>query len=161
MIDEMTETWECRRENFVVSADRARLDIDAIHGFLSGTYWAANIPRDLLERSIRHSMPFGIYETTDDGQPERLVGFARVITDYATFGYIADVFVLETHRGRGLAAFLMESIVAHPDLQGFRNWLLMTRDAQGLYAKAGFAVTNRAENIMERRWTSDYSDFSH
>lgn len=103
-----------------VSTDPARLDVDLIHEFLAASYWARGIPRSVVERSIRHSLCFGLY----DG--EQQVGFARVITDYATFAYLADVFVLESHRGCGLAKVLMEAIRSHPDLQGLRRWALVT-----------------------------------
>jgi GNAT superfamily N-acetyltransferase len=149
------DSTEWRRGDFVISTDRARLDLDFIHAFLNETYWAANIPRALMERSFQHSMPFGLYQRLE-GATERQVGFARVITDYATFGYVADVLVDEAYRGRGLAVWLMDTILAHPDLQGFRNWMLMTRDAQGVYEKSGFVVTTRPLNTMERRGINSY-----
>ena len=146
---------EYRRGDFVIRTDRDRLDLDFIHAFLMETYWGANIPRDLMEKSFQHSLPFGLYEAAE-GKPERQVGFARVITDYATFGYIADVLVDVDYRGRGLAVWLVDTILAHPDLQGFRNWMLMTRDAQRVYEKSGFVVTTRPLNTMERRGIASY-----
>jgi GNAT superfamily N-acetyltransferase len=122
--------WE--QGNLLVSADPARLSIDAIHAFLTRSYWAAGIPRDVVERSLSHSLCFGVFDRADQ------IGFARVISDRATFAYVADVFVLESHRGRGLGRWLMECIKAHPDLQGLRRWMLGTRDAHGLYRHVGF-----------------------
>src|SRR6266536_552050 len=123
---------EHRRGEFLVSTDPVRLDIEFIHAFLSNSYWAAGIPREVVERSIANSLCFGVYEG------DRQVGFARVITDYSTYAYLADVFIIESHRGRGLAKFLMECITKNPDLQGLRRWTLATRDAHSLYAKFGF-----------------------
>jgi GNAT superfamily N-acetyltransferase len=146
-----TETsGEWRRENFTISTDRSRLDRSAIHGFLAGSYWAKGIPREIVDRSIDNALCFGIY----DGA--RQVGFARVITDRATFAYLADVFVLESHRGRGLAAWLMEVILAHPDLQGLRRWMLVTRDAHALYRKVGFRDLPNPERVMEMTFPGIY-----
>ena len=132
------------RGGFRISTDPARLDLGVIHGFLSGSYWARGIPREVVERSIRGSLCFGVYE---EGGPQ--VGFARVITDRATFAYLADVFVLESHRGRGLSKWLLERILAHPDLQGLRRFLLGTKDAHGLYARFGFAPPKDPSLWME------------
>ena len=126
---------EWRRDGFTISTDRSKLDREVIHEFLAGSYWATGIPRDVVDRSIEGSLCFGVF----DG--ERQVGFARAITDSATFAYLADVFVLESHRGRGLAAWLMECILEHPELQGLRRWMLLTRDAHPLYRKNGFATS--------------------
>ena len=134
-----------KREPFEVDTDPRRLDLAMIHGFLSTSYWARGIPRDVVERSIGGSLCFGVY----DGPAQ--VGFARVISDRATFAYIADVFVVESHRGRGLAKWLMACIKGHPDLQGLRRWSLATRDAHGLYAQFGFTPLAKPENQMERR----------
>ncbi|MEX2246212.1 MAG: GNAT family N-acetyltransferase [Dehalococcoidia bacterium] len=127
----MPEQWE--RGGYVVSTDRSRLDIDVVLGFLRGAYWAGeHLPREVVERAVEHSLCFGLY-----GEGWQ-VGFARAVTDYATFAYIADVFVLEEHRGRGLGVWLMECVSAHPGLQGLRRWMLGTRDAHALYEKTGF-----------------------
>jgi GNAT superfamily N-acetyltransferase len=126
-----------------ISTDRARLDVDAIHAYLSRSYWAARIPRDVVARSLDHSLCFGVY---DGG---RQVGFARVITDRATYAYLADVYILASHRGRGLGVRLMEHVMAHPDLQGLRRWSLVTQDAQGLYRKFGFQPLAQPERHME------------
>ena len=133
-----------KREGFTISTDPARLDRTLIHEFLADSYWAKGIPRETVDRSIEGALCFGLY------QNDRQVGFARVITDRATFAYLADVFVLESHRGRGLAAWLMETILAHPDLQGLRRWMLLTRDAHPLYRKVGFTELAHPERVMER-----------
>ncbi len=132
------------RANYSISADKDKLDIAYIHQFLSHSYWAEDIPIELVARSIHFSMCFGVYDGTQQ------VGFARVVTDYATFGYLADVFIDVQHRGRGLSKWLMEVIMEHPQLQGFRSWQLATRDAHGLYARHGFKVPENPERIMRR-----------
>ena len=140
------EPREWVRGQFVVSTDRARLDLDAVHQYISTSYWAAGMPRRVLERAIENSLIFGIY----DGP--RQAGFARVITDCSTYAYLSDVFVLEAYRGLGLSKWLMECILEHPDLQGLRRFALFTRDAQGLYARFGFGPPRSASTYMER-WT--------
>lgn len=126
-----------------IDSDPARLDMDVIHGFLTASYWSPGIPRALVERAVRNSVCFGVYE---EG---RQVGFARVITDQATFAYLADVFILESHRGRGLAKALMSAIVADPRLQGLRRWVLATRDAHKLYERYGFTPLAKPQRFME------------
>jgi GNAT superfamily N-acetyltransferase len=149
---------DSRRGEFLVSTDQARLDLDVIHGFLSNCYWAKGIPRKTVARSIEHSLCFGIYDESGSkfpglanaarpGAPQ--VGFARVVSDFATVAYLGDVFVLEAYRGRGLSKFLMECITQHPALQGLRRWILLTRDAHGLYKKFGFTPLKSAERYME------------
>ena len=135
--------WQ--RAGFTISTDGARLDRDTIHRFLAGSYWAREIPRATVDRAIEGAVCFGVYEDASGAQ----VGFARVVTDRSTFAYLADVFVVESHRGRGLATWLMEVIRAHPDLQGLRRWMLATRDAHGLYRKAGFREIAHPERLME------------
>jgi GNAT superfamily N-acetyltransferase len=135
---------EHRRDPFLVSTDPARLDLDAIHGFLTNCYWAKGIPRDVVARSIEHALCFGVY----DGRGAQ-VGFARVISDFATIAYIGDVFVLDTLRGRGLGRWLMDCITKHPELQGLRRWILTTRDAHGLYSRIGFTPVKFPERYME------------
>jgi GNAT superfamily N-acetyltransferase len=127
-----------------VTTDPARIDREMVYGFLSRSYWARGIPRDVLERALANSLCFSVF----DGETQ--VGFARVATDRATFAYLADVFVLPAHRGRGLSKLLMETIVAHPDLQGLRRWVLVTRDAHGLYARYGFTPLAKVDGYMER-----------
>lgn len=127
-----------------IDCDPARLDVATIHAFLRESYWAKDIPGEVVERAIRGSLCFGAY----DGATQ--VGFARVITDRATFAYLADVFVVESHRGRGIAKQVMAAIDAHPDLQHLRRWMLATRDAHALYAQHGFRPLAAPERFMER-----------
>jgi GNAT superfamily N-acetyltransferase len=152
---------EQRRGEFVISTDRARLDLDLIHGFLTSCYWAKCIPRDVVARSIEHSLCFGIYDgrsekslrlakdARDGAPPPVQVGFARVVSDFATVAYLGDVFILEPYRGRGLSKWMMECIMQHPALQGLRRWILLTRDAHGFYERFGFAALRSAERYME------------
>ncbi len=142
-----------RRGSYLVSDDRARLDPGAIHAFLARSYWAEGIPRALVERSLENSLCFGLFHL-DGG--ERQVGFARAITDRTTFAYLADVYVLEEHRGRGLAHFLVECVHAHPELQGLRRWLLVTRDAHALYARHGWRPLAEPERLMEKKLENPY-----
>ena len=135
---------EHRWGEFVISTDPNRLDVDMIHGFLTNCYWAKGIPRATVERSIEHALCFGIY----DGRGAQ-VGFARVISDFATIAYLGDVFVLESHQGRGLSKWMMQRIMEHPALQGLRRWILLTRDAHGLYQQFGFTPLKSAERYME------------
>jgi GNAT superfamily N-acetyltransferase len=138
----MTE-GEWRRGDFLISTDRARLDRSVIHDFLKSSYWAPKVPRAIVDRSIDNALCFGVYEAS------RQVGFARIISDFATFAYLADVFVLESHRGRGLGVWLIETIRNHPNLQNLRRWMLVTRDAHGLYLKFGFTSLSHPERLME------------
>lgn len=135
-----------RDDGVVVSTDDARLDVDVVHGFIATSYWAPGMPRVVLERALRHSLNFGVYLA--DGTQ---VGFARAITDRATYAYLSDVFVLEAHRGRGLGKFLVACIVECPALQGLRRFALLTRDAQTLYAPFGFGGFSGASTYMEIR----------
>ncbi len=135
---------EYRRGEFVISTDRERLSLDVIHAFLTNCYWAKGIPREVVARSIEHALCFGVY----DGEGAQ-VGFARVISDFATMAYIGDVFVLETYRGRGLGKWLMQCIMQHPALQNLRRWILTTRDAHGLYSQVGFTPVKVPERFME------------
>jgi N-acetylglutamate synthase-like GNAT family acetyltransferase len=130
-------------EGYVISNDPARLDLAVIHGFISQSYWAKSIPKALIERMIQNSLCWGVYHSS--GQ----VGFARVITDKTTFAYVADVFILPEHRGKGLSKALVATIQAHPDLQGLRRWMLITADAQGLYEQFGFKPVLYPERHME------------
>jgi len=132
------------RDRIEIDCDPARLDIDRIHGFLAQSYWAQDIPRRIVERSIANSLNFGVYET---GQQ---IGYARVVSDFATFAYLADVFVVEACRGRGLAGRLVRAVLAHPDLQDLRRWMLVTRDAHGLYTREGFNVVAAPDRFMEK-----------
>jgi GNAT superfamily N-acetyltransferase len=136
---------------YEITCDATRLDIAAIHDFLSRSYWSPGIPRAIVERAIVNSLCFGAFH---QGQQ---VGFARVITDKATFAYLADVYVLPEHQGKGLARRLMEQVIQHPDLRGLRRMLLATRDAHALYAKFGFKPLAAPERIMEIHNPSVYS----
>ena len=138
----MTQEW--RRGEYIISTDKRRLDLSVVHGFLTSSYWAAGIPIEIVKKSIEHSLSFGVYKG------DKQVGFARVITDYATFAYIGDVFILEDYRGQGLSKWLMQVIADHPELQGLRRWLLLTRDAHGLYKKTGFVEPKTPERSMEK-----------
>ena len=135
---------EHRRGEFLISTDPARLDLDVVHGFLTNCYWAKGIPREVVAGSIEHSLCFGIYE---DGGAQ--IGFARVVSDFATVAYLGDVFVLESHRGRGLSKWLMQCVMEHPALQNLRRWILLTRGAHGLYSQFGFTPLKSPERYME------------
>lgn len=131
------------RGEFSISSDPAAVDVDAVHAFLTTSYWAEGVPRAVVERSIAGSLPFSLFHR------DRQIGFARAITDRATYAYLADVYVLEEFRGQGLGQWLVEAIMRHPDLQGLRRFGLITRDAQGLYRKFGFAELATPERHME------------
>ena len=170
---------EYRRGEFVISTDRSRLDLDVVHKFLTNCYWAKGIPREVVTRSIENSLCFGIYHGGDTKFPRLAkearrgaptpgadtkspllpkpgrsgasaqVGFARVISDFATIAYLGDVFILEAYRGRGLSKWLMQCIMEHPAVQGLRRWILLTRDAHGLYSQFGFTAVKAPELYME------------
>jgi GNAT superfamily N-acetyltransferase len=129
--------------DYEISTDPARIDVELVYEFLTNSYWAKGISLETVQRSIENSILFGVYHG-----PQQ-VGFARVISDCATFAYLADVFILPSHRGRGLSRWLMECIVGHPDLQGLRRWMLATRDAHGLYQQYGFSALKAPERWME------------
>lgn len=137
-------TYELREGQYLVSTDPSLLDIDRTHEFLTASYWAEGVPRAIVARSIRHSIPFGLY----DGRAQ--IGFARAITDRATFAYLADVYVEEEYRGQELGKLLVRAVMAHPDLQGLRRWMLGTRDAHGLYQRFGFTAPRHPDRWMER-----------
>lgn len=128
---------------YAISTDSSRFDVEMIYTFLTNCYWAKGIPRETVQRSIDNALCFGVF----DG--DRQVGFARVITDRATYGYIGDVFILESHRGRGLSKLLMKAVMEHPELQGFRRWSLVTDDAHGLYRQFGFTPPANPQKYME------------
>ena len=130
-------------DDYRISTDTDEMDVDAVHAYLTRSYWAEGIPRDVVERSISGSLCFGLFHGTAQ------VGFARAITDRATFAYLADVYVLEEHRGHGLGKRLVATVMAHPDLQGLRRFQLMTRDAHELYRQFGFGPAARPEAQME------------
>jgi len=147
----MYETHEWMNGEFTISTDRTRLQIDAIHEFLSErSYWAKSRTKEQTETAIKNSLPFGVYKGKNQ------IGFARVVTDYATFAYLGDVFVWEEFRGMGLSKWLMETIIGHPELQGFRRWVLATRDAHGLYEKFEFTALKFPERWMEKTAPNAY-----
>lgn len=129
--------------DFVITSDPAAVDLDAVHAYLRRSYWAEDIPRDLLARAVANSIPFSVKLGAEQ------VGFARVITDRATFAYLSDVYILEAYRGRGLARRLMDAVMAHPDLQGLRRFSLTTRDAEGLYRQYGFRELATPQRHLE------------
>jgi GNAT superfamily N-acetyltransferase len=138
----MSTEW--KRGEYAISSDPERLDLEVVHDFLTNSYWAKGISEELVRRSIEHSLCFGVYHE------QTQVGFARVITDRATFAYLADVFIVEQHRGSGLGKWLVEAIVTHPELRGLRRWILVTRDAHDLYRQYGFMSLRNPERFMER-----------
>ncbi len=140
-------------KGFRISCDSSEMDVQAIHAFISRSYWAQGIPRETLARAIANSLCFGLF-TAEGAQ----VGFARAITDRATYAYLADVYVLEEYRGRGLSRWLMDSVVSHPDLQGLRRITLATRDAHGLYEQYGFRPLASPEIFMEAWNPGVYDD---
>ena len=139
------EIFETHREDYLLSTDPGKLDAEMIHQYLStASYWAQHIPLDVVRRSLANSFCFGLYHQG------KQVGLARLITDKATFAYLCDVFILPEHRGKGLSKWMLSAMHAHPDMQGLRRWLLFTKDAQELYAKAGWAQYPNSERVMVR-----------
>ena len=130
------------KNGFTISTEKEKLDIELIHTFLNRTYWAEGISKETIRRSIEGSLCFGVFEN------DKQVGFARMITDKATFAYLADVFIIEEYRGRGLSKWLMEIIMSHPDLQGLRRMILATKDAHGLYKQFGFTPLINVDRWM-------------
>lgn len=135
--------FELHNGPFILSTEPARLDVEAIYDFLSHSYWASARPRSMIEKSIRNSLCFGVYHDTHQ------IGFARVVTDCATFGYLADVYILEPYRRRGLGRWLIQSILSHPELKTLRRWSLATRDAHPLYRHFGFHELEQPQDFME------------
>jgi GNAT superfamily N-acetyltransferase len=136
--------YELREGDVVVSCDAARLEVDRIHAFLTASYWAEGVSHEIVAQSIENSIPFGLYVAG------RQVGFARVISDRSSYAYLADLYVEEDHRGKGLSKLLMRAVLSHPELQGLRRWLLGTRDAHGLYRQFGFTELQRPARWMEK-----------
>ena len=127
--------------NFIISTDKSKIDLEFVHGFLSNSYWSPGVPMETVKKAMHGSLCFGVY---DDKQ----VGYARMVTDTATFAYLADVFIDENYRGKGLGKWLVKTILAHPDLQGLRRIMLATRDAHALYEQVGFIAINNPERYM-------------
>ncbi len=137
---------EYRRENYLISTDPSRLQIDVIHDFfVHYSYWAQERTREQTELAIKQSICFGLYEN------DQLIGFARVVTDYVVIAYLADVFILEDYRGRGLGKWLVSCVMAHPDLQNLKGWYLNTRDAHNLYSQFGWIPIDNPEKLMVYR----------
>jgi GNAT superfamily N-acetyltransferase len=143
--------YEINEDDLLISDDKGRLDRSFVHGFLSGrSYWAKDVPREIVERSIEHSLCFGIYKAG------RQIGFARAVTDFATFAWLADVFIVEEERGKGYSKWLLAGILAHPGLQGLRRLMLGTRDAHTLYEQFGFTPLKYAERFIEIQSENSY-----
>ena len=145
----MAETEEWRRGPFCISDERARLDLDFIHGYITASYWAKGRSIDAVRRSIENALPLGLY---DDGEQ---VGFARVVTDYATIAYLCDVFVIDAYRGKGLGKWLVGCALGHPRVRSIRKWTLATSDAHGLYERYGFTPLSDPDSLMERLIEND------
>lgn len=142
---------EWRRGDFLITTANEKIDVEFLHEFLSGSYWAKNIPLETVRRSIENSLCFALFDR------EKQIGFARIVTDKATFAYLCDVFVIEDYRGRGLSKWLMNTISGHPQLQNLRRWMLATRDAHGLYSQFGFTALDSPEVFMQRHAPDVYS----
>lgn len=138
------EVYTVEKDDYTISTNQLRLDIAFIHGFLKTAYWSKNIPEAVVRKSLKNSLCFGLYHK------DKQVGFAKVITDYATVAYLADVFIIDTYRGRGLSKWLLERVLNHPDLQTLRRWMLNTADAHSLYEKFGFQALSKPELAMEK-----------
>ncbi|MBL1214969.1 MAG: GNAT family N-acetyltransferase [Ignavibacteriae bacterium] len=133
---------EYRRDDYLICTDKARLNLDVIHNFLKDSYWAKEIPYDIVKKSVENSYCFGVYKNDEQ------IGFARIVSDFATFAYLADVFILEEHQGKGLSKWLMECIMQDPNLQNLRTFSLATWDAHSLYEKFGFKKIDNPEKQM-------------
>ena len=147
--------FEIQQDNILISTDKSKLQLDIIHDYLSKkSYWAEGIPIETVQKSIENSMAFGVYLQQENNLKQ--VGFCRIISDLSTYAYLADVFVLEEHRGKGISKLLMETVLKHPDLQGLRRWVLATADAHGLYAQYGFTALDKPENFMQIKVINPY-----
>jgi GNAT superfamily N-acetyltransferase len=137
--------------DYFITTDKTKINIDLVHNYLCNeSYWAKNISLALVKQAIENSVCFGIFYT------EEQIGFARVITDKATFGYLADVFIIDTHKSKGIGKWLIQTILDHEELQGFRGWMLGTKDAHGLYEKFGFKLTSDTTRIMRKQGIEKY-----
>ena len=135
---------EWRKDSYTISDEQERLQLEVVFEYLARAYWSNERPRAVIEKSLQHSLCFGVYQQTQQ------IGFARVVSDHATFAYLADVFILESHQGHGLGKWLVRTILEHPALQGLRRWMLATRDAHGLYAQFGFAPLEHPDRYMSK-----------
>ena len=140
----MPQMIEVHKDNYTISTDPAKLDINAIAEMLTRAYWAQGRTRDMIACYVQHSLVFGLYHE------DKQIGLARIVSDYITFAWLCDVFIHEDHRGHGLGKWLMETVHAHPDLQGLRRWMLATRDAHGLYQQFGWTPLPNPERWMEK-----------
>jgi GNAT superfamily N-acetyltransferase len=138
--------------DYYISTEKATIQFEVVYNFLSTSYWSLNIPRVTVQKAIENSVCFSVF------YKEEQIGFARVITDKASFGYIADVFILQAHRGKGLSKWLMQTILDYEELQGFRSWMLATKDAHGLYEQFGFKLTNDTTRIMRKQGIEGYEN---
>jgi GNAT superfamily N-acetyltransferase len=139
-------------KEYYISTEKTTIQFEVVYDFLSTSYWSLNIPRATVQKAIENSVCFSVF------YKEEQIGFARVITDKASFGYIADVFILTAHRGKGLSKWLMQTILDHEELQGFRSWMLATKDAHGLYEQFGFKLTNDTTRIMRKQGIEGYEN---
>ena len=147
--------FEIQQDDILISTDKSKLQLDIIHDYLSKkSYWAEGIPKETVQKSIKNSMAFGVYLQQENKLNQ--VGFCRIISDLATYAYLADVFVLEEYRGKGISKLLMKTVLKHPDLQGLRRWVLATADAHGLYAQYGFTSLDKPENFMQIKAINPY-----
>lgn len=145
--DKPAAIWSRTKPGFLISTDQRLLDIETVHNYLGReSYWAKGISREKVERSIQHSLCFGVYVASDD--PVKQVGFARAITDFSTYAYLADVFILPEFQGQGLGTWLVKTILEHPELQGIRRWTLYTKDAHDLYRRFGFEAEPDPQRYM-------------
>lgn len=135
--------FERQNGEYRITTDPSPIDLQAVHAYLAGAYWSEEIPQDIVARAIESSLCFSLL----DG--DRQIGFARVVTDRATFAYLCDVYVLEEYRGKGLGKWLIGEVMSHPDLQGLRRFILLTRDAHGLYSQFGFTPLGNPDSYME------------
>ncbi len=148
------KNFDALTNNFIISTNKNQLNVAVIHNYLCNeSYWAKNIPVAVVQKSIEGSFCFGVYKKDE---PQVQIGFARVITDNATFGYLADVFILEKYRGNGLSKWLMHEIMQHEQLQGFRRWMLATKDAHGLYKQFGFTLLENTGRLMGFKTFDEY-----
>lgn len=158
----MAEVYTWQRDNYTISTDQALLDLDVIHGYLLHSYWSPGVPREVVAKAIEHSVCFGLYiDLPDDGEVDgedgwRQIGFARLVTDQATFAYLADVFVLDDYRGTGLGVWLVDCLLRCSAIDGVRTKFLMTRDAHTLYEKFGFETVEYTGRMMALRQEMDW-----
>ncbi|MEM9777973.1 MAG: GNAT family N-acetyltransferase [Chloroflexota bacterium] len=145
--------FEATKDDYLISTDRNKIDLPRMRDFIAETYWSKGIPLEIMQKAVDNSLTFGVYHPADG-----LIGCARVITDFATYHYLADVFIQDSHRGKGLGKWLMEAIMAHPDLQEFRNFNLRTGDAHGLYEKYGFETVEDPRTFMIYQKKSSYAE---